>query len=59
MSEFNIGDIVIWLEDLYKVTHVYRDGTLKLQSIRGKTASVYYHINPDYVRHKDDDNGQI
>lgn len=59
MSNFNIGDVVVWLNELYKVTYVYSDGTLKLQSIRGKTASVYYHIYPDYVQKKDEKDEQI
>ena len=59
MNKFNIGDKVIWNDNLYKVTYVYDDGSVKLQSIRGKSKSVYYHIRPDYIQKEDDLNGQI
>ena len=54
MNKFDVGDVVIWCDDLYKVTRVYNDGTLKLQSIRGKANSVFYHIHPDYVKKRND-----
>ena len=59
MSKFNIGDKVMFVDKLCKVIHVYDNGYVKLQSIRGKTRCIYYHIPPDYIQKEDKTNGQI
>jgi hypothetical protein len=50
MNNFNIGDRVMYNDKLYKVIHIYDNGNLKLQSIRGKSKSIYYNMPPDLVQ---------
>lgn len=49
--EFNIGDKVIYNSQLYKILHVHSNKELKLQSIRGKTKEIIFHV-PFSMVHK-------
>ena len=57
MNRFNIGDRVMWNDKLCRVTYVYTDGTVKLQSVRGKSQCIYFRVPTDNIRKEDDKNG--
>jgi hypothetical protein len=59
MIEFNIDDKVMYGDKLCKVTHVYDDGAVKLQSIRGKSKCVYFRVPIEYIKKESDKNEQI
>ena len=42
--EYKINDKVYMNEQLYKVIHIYDDGSLKLKSIRGKTDEIIFKV---------------
>ena len=54
MNKFNIGDKVVFNNDLYKIIYIYDDGMVKLRSVRGKVNCIYYRIHPDYLQKEDD-----
>ena len=49
VQKYKIGDRVYINEKLYKVIHVYDDGSLKLKSIRGKIDETKFRVPVDFV----------
>mgnify|MGYP003302760201 CR=1 FL=1 len=49
VQRYKIGDRVYMNEQLYKVVHVYSDGSLKLKSVRGKTNETIFRVPTDLV----------
>lgn len=48
-QKYEINDKVYMNEQLYKVIHIYDDGTLKLKSIRGKTNETIFRVSTKFV----------
>lgn len=49
VQKFEINDKVYMNEKLYKVIHIYDDGSLKLKGIRGKTNETVFRVPIDFV----------
>lgn len=47
---YKVNDRVYMNEQLYKVIHIYDDGSLKLKSVRGKTNSIVFRVPTKFVR---------
>lgn len=48
-QKYKIDDKVYMNEHLYKIIHIYDDGSLKLKSIRGKTNSTVFRVPIEFV----------
>ena len=48
-QKFEISDKVYMNEQLYKVIHIYDDGSLKLKGIRGKTNETIFRVPTKFV----------
>ena len=49
VQKYEINDRVYMNERLYKITHIYNDGSLKLKSIRGKTNETVFRVPVKFV----------
>lgn len=49
VQKYKIGDRVYMNEKLYKVIHIYDDGSLKLKSIRGKIDETRFRVPVGFV----------
>ena len=50
VQKYEINDRVYVNEQLYKVTHIYDDGSLKLKSVKGKTNNIMFRVPIKFVR---------
>ena len=50
VQKYKINDRVYMNEQLYKVIHIYDDGSLKLKSVRGKTNETMFRVPTKFVR---------
>ena len=48
-QKYEINDEVYMNERLYKVVHIYDDGSLKLKSVRGKTNETIFRVSTKFV----------
>ena len=49
-QKYKINDRVYMNEQLYKVIHIYDDGSLKLKSVKGKTNEIIFKVPIKLVR---------
>lgn len=49
VQRYKVGDRVYMNDKLYKVIHVYDDGSLKLKSIRDKIDETRFRVPVDFV----------
>lgn len=49
VQKYKINDKVYMNEQLYKIVHIYDDGSLKLKSVRGKTNETIFRVPVDFV----------
>ena len=49
VQKYKVGDRVYMNDKLYKVIHVYDDGSLKLKSIRDKIDETRFRVPVDFV----------
>lgn len=49
IQKYKINDKVYMNEQLYKIIHIYDDGSLKLKSVRGKTNEIVFRVPTDFV----------
>ena len=49
VQKYKINDRVYMNEQLYKIVHIYDDGSLKLKSVRGKTNETIFKVSVDFV----------
>lgn len=54
VQKFNVGDKVIYNSKLYKVTYIYANGELRLQSIRGKSNEIIFSVPTKFVKKLED-----
>lgn len=50
VQKYEINDKVYMNEQLYKVVHIYDDGSLKLKSVKGKTNEIIFKVPIKLVR---------
>lgn len=50
VQRYKINDRVYMNEQLYKVIHIYDDGSLKLKSVKGKTNETIFRVPVEFVR---------
>ena len=50
VQKYEINDRVYMNEQLYKVIHIYDDGSLKLKSVKGKTNEIIFKVPIKLVR---------
>ena len=50
VQKFNVGDKVIYNSRLYKIIYIYDNGDLKLQSVRGKSNEIIFHVPIKFVK---------
>lgn len=50
VQKYKINDKVYMNEQLYKVIHIYDDGSLKLRSVKGKTNCTMFRVPIELVR---------
>lgn len=48
-QKYEVNDRVYMNERLYKIIHIYDDGSLKLKSVRGKTNETVFRVPIDFV----------
>jgi hypothetical protein len=48
-QQYEINDKVYMNKQLYKIVHIYDDGSLKLKSIKGKTNEIIFRVPVDFV----------
>lgn len=44
VQKYEINDKVYMNEQLYKIVHIYDDGSLKLKSVKGKTNETIFRV---------------
>lgn len=49
VQKYEINDKVYMNEQLYKIMHIYDDGSLKLKSVRGKTDEIICRVPIELV----------
>ena len=49
MQKYEVGDRVYMNEQLYKIIHIYDDGSLKLKSVRGKINEIVFKVPTNLV----------
>ena len=49
VQKYEVNDRVYMNERLYKIIHIYDDGSLKLKSVRGKTSETVFRVPIDFV----------
>lgn len=49
VQKFEMNDKVYMNEKLYKVIHIYDDGSLKLKSVRGKINETIFRVPTEFV----------
>lgn len=49
VQKYEVNDRVYMNEQLYKIIHIYDDGSLKLKSIRGKTNETIFRVPTEFV----------
>jgi hypothetical protein len=49
VQKYEVNDRVYMNEQLYKIIHIYDDGSLKLKSARGKTSETVFRVPIDFV----------
>lgn len=49
VQKYEINDRVYMNEKLYKIVHIYDDGSLKLKSIIGKIDEIRFRVPVDFV----------
>lgn len=49
-QKYKINDRVYMNEQLYKIAHIYDDGSLKLKSVKGKTNETIFRVPIKFVR---------
>lgn len=47
--EYKINDKVYMNEQLYKIIHIYDDGSLKLRSVKGKSNEIIFRVPTKFV----------
>lgn len=50
VQKYEINDKVYMNEQLYKIVHIYDDGSLKLKSIKGKTNETIFRAPTKFIR---------
>lgn len=50
VQKYEINDRVYMNKQLYKVVHIYDDGSLKLKSVKGKTNEIIFKVPIKLVR---------
>ena len=50
VQKYKINDKVYMNEQLYKIIHIYDDGSLKLKSIKGKINETVFRVPIKFVR---------
>ena len=50
VQKYKLKDKVYMNEQLYKIIHIYDDGTLKLKSIRGKVDETVFRVPIKFIR---------
>lgn len=48
-QKYEVNDRVYMNERLYKIIHIYDDGSLKLKSVRGKTSETVFRVPTKFV----------
>ena len=48
-QKYEVNDRVYMNERLYKIIHIYDDGSLKLKSVGGKTNETVFRVSIDFV----------
>lgn len=49
VQKYEINDKVYMNEQLYKVIHIYDDGSLKLKNVKGKTNEIIFRVPTEFV----------
>ena len=49
VQKYEVNDRVYMNERLYKIIHIYDDGSLKLKSVRGKANETVFRVPIDFV----------
>ena len=50
VQKYKLKDKVYMNEQLYKVIHIYDDGSLKLKSVRGKVDETVFRVPIEFIR---------
>ena len=48
-QQYEINDKVYMNKQLYKIVHIYDDGSLKLKSIKGQTNKTIFRVPTEFV----------
>ena len=48
-QQYEINDKVYMNKQLYKIVHIYDDGSLKLKSVKGKTNETIFRVPTEFV----------
>lgn len=48
-QQYKINDKVYMNKQLYKIVHIYDDGSLKLKNIKGKANETIFRVPIDFV----------